>query len=276
MTPLTRIRVVQVLLFLVLSTGGLAAAQQRATVRFSNWEFTPPPMMERVEQTADKLVFKLGKSVPGPGGTLTLQAGQPLQGTLAARLDAEWKRLTKGRKLLEVKPDSQTELMDGSEGLAREATTANGGFFSITVFAAPNNGVNLLQMDAADDMATQMLGGTTVGFFMSIKLHPVGGKAATAAAPAAAYSTNLMSDRLRLNPITRMCAILNGEAGVITVPGHWATWAHICWTTRIGRSNSVNRRASRPVPQGSATNHIHWVPWSPTSFPHEAPCHPLN
>ena len=145
-----------------------AAAQQGATVRFSNWEFTPPPMMEKAGQTADKLVFKLDKSVPGPGGTMTLQAGQPLQGTLAARLDAEWKRLTKGRKLLEVKPDSQTELMDGSQGLAREATTANGGFFSITVFAAPNNGVNLLQMDAADDMATQMLGGTTVGFFMSV------------------------------------------------------------------------------------------------------------
>ena len=74
--------------------------------------------------------------------------------------------------------------MDGTQGLAREATTANGGFFAITVFAAPNNGVDLRQMDAADDMATQMLGGTTVGFFMSIKLHPVGGEAAAAAAPA--------------------------------------------------------------------------------------------
>ena len=159
------------------------AAQQGPTVRFSNWEFTPPPMMEKAEQTTDKLVFKLDKSVPGPGGTLTLEAGRPLQGTLAARLDAEWRRLTKGRKLLDVKPDNQTELMDGSEGLAREATTANGGSFAITVFSAPNHGVNLLQMDAADDMATQMLGGTTVGFFMSIKLHPVGGSALAQAAP---------------------------------------------------------------------------------------------
>ena len=175
-----------------------AAAQQGATLRFSNWEFTPPPMMEKAEQTADKLVFKLDKSVPGPGGTLTLQAGRPLQGTLAARLDAEWKRLTKGRKLLEVKPDSQTELMDGTQGLAREATTANGGFFSITVFPAPNNGVDLLQMDAADDMATQMLGGTTVGFFMSIKLHPVGGETATAAAPAAPPAETPQQELARL------------------------------------------------------------------------------
>ncbi len=160
-----------------------AAAQQGPVVRFSNWEFTPPQMMQQVEQTADKLVFKLDKSVPGPGGTLTLRAGRPLQGTLAATLDAEWKRLTKGRKLLEVKPDNQTELMDGTPGLAREATTANGGLFSITVFAAPNNGVDLLQMDAADDMATQMLGGMTVGFFVSLKLHPVGGSALAQATP---------------------------------------------------------------------------------------------
>lgn len=160
-----------------------AVAQQEATVRFSNWEFAPPPMMQKAEQTADRLVFKLDKSVPGPGGTLTLQAGQPLQGTLAARLDAEWKRLTRGRKLLQVKPDNQTELMDGTQGLAREASTPNGGFFSITVFAAPNHGVDLLQMEAADDMATQILGGTTVGFFMSIKLHPVGGTALAQAAP---------------------------------------------------------------------------------------------
>lgn len=190
-------RVLFVLALVLAFPAPFAAAQQGATVRFSNWEFTPPPMMEKAEQTADRLVFKLDKSVPGPGGTLTLQAGRPLQGTLAARLDAEWKRLTKGRKLLEVKPDNRTELMDGTEGLAREATTANGGFFSITVFAAPNNGVDLLQMDAADDMATQMLGGTTVGFFMSIKLHPVGGEAA-AAAPAASPAETPQQELARL------------------------------------------------------------------------------
>jgi len=164
---------------LLMLHAALASAQQGQTIRFSNWEFTPPQGMQKVEQSADRLVFKLDKSIPGPGGTITLQAGQPLKSTLASRLDAEWKQLAKGRKLSKTEPDEQTELADGTKGLKREASTANGGHFSITAYAAPN-GVNLLLMDAGDEMATQMLGGMTFGFFMSLKVLPVGQTTAVA------------------------------------------------------------------------------------------------
>lgn len=163
----------RMLLALLLMLHAALVCAQGQSARFSNWEFTPPQMMQKVEQTADKLVFKLDKSVPGPGGTMTLRAGEPLKGTLASRLDAEWKQATKGRKLLKAEPDDQTELMDGTKGLRRSAMTTNGGFFSVTAFAAPN-GVNFMLMDAADEMATQILAGMTFGFSLTLKLHPVG------------------------------------------------------------------------------------------------------
>jgi len=173
------------LALLIGAYGSLALAKQGPKVRFSNWEFDPMPLLQKVEQTADKLVYKLDKSVPGPGGTVTLQAGRPLKGTLAATLDAEWKRLTAGRKLAKPEPDDDTALADGTKLLRRTAMTANGGFFAITAFAAPN-GVNLMLMDAADEMATQMLAGMTFGFFATVKLHPVGGPTALAKAGKAA------------------------------------------------------------------------------------------
>jgi len=175
------------LAMLIGAYGSLALAQQGPKVRFSNWEFDPMPLLQKVEQTADKLVYKLDKSVPGAGGTVTLQAGKPLKGTLAATLDGEWKRLTAGRKFTKTDPDDDTALADGTKVLRRSAMTATGGFFSVTAFAAPN-GVNLMLMDAADEMATQMLGAMTFGFFVTVKLHPVGGSTALAQAdkPAAA------------------------------------------------------------------------------------------
>lgn len=161
------------LALLIGAHGTLALAQQGPKVRFSNWEFDPMPLLQKVEQTADKLVYKLDKSVPGPGGTVTLQAGKPLKGTLAATLDGEWKRLTAGHKFTKTEPDDDTALADGTKVLRRSAMTANGGFFSVTAFAAPD-GVNLMLMEAGDDMATQMLSGMTFGFFATVKLHPVG------------------------------------------------------------------------------------------------------
>ena len=164
-----------VLLTIGVMFGGdsLVFAGTNLKTRFSNMEFDPPAMMNKAEQTGDKLVFKTDPSIPGAGGTLTMLAGRASKGDLSSQLDAEWKNQTKGRKLLNVEPDQEGELTDGSRGLTRSAQTPAGGYFSISAYSAPN-GVNFIVTDARDEMAAQMIGGGSFLFFMSLKLSPVG------------------------------------------------------------------------------------------------------
>lgn len=154
-------------------------AQPAQGMRFSNWEFTAPPMLEKSEQTSDRLVFRLDRSIPGAGGSVTLVSGRRSSGALKDLLDAEWKELMKGKRLLKPEPDEEVELADGSRGLTRSARTDAGGVFSLSVYKA-DGGVNFLVFDARDEMASEMLGGTMMTFFMTARLHPAPGPSATA------------------------------------------------------------------------------------------------
>lgn len=171
MTELMK-RLVIMLLAIALTGGNasLVLAGPAQTTRFSNWEFTPPDLMQKAMQTGDELVLKLNPSIPGKGGTITLRAGQSLKGKLAAHLDTEWKRAVAGRKLRQPEPDESTELSDGTKGLKRGAWTADGGYFSVTAFQAPG-GINYLIFDAGDEMANGTMGGLMFSFMMTLKLH---------------------------------------------------------------------------------------------------------
>jgi tetratricopeptide (TPR) repeat protein len=208
--------------FMISGSTSFVFADTGTKIRFSNMEFEPPAMMNKAEQTKDILVLKTDPSIPGAGGTITLMAGRPLKGALSAQFDAEWQKLTKGKKLLKSEPDEETELTDGSRGLSRSAQTPAGGVFTLSVYEAPK-GINFIVMDAKDEMAAQMIGGGSFIFLMSLKLHPVG--QATALAQSSA-TKSAEADRPVLKEKTALPS--RPSAGSVTPDfGRWHTLVRV-------------------------------------------------
>lgn len=174
---------VGVVLGALLGPAGLEAQPDQA-VRFSNWEFAHPAMLEPQPGTPDELVLKLVFPMmkKGEGASLTFVAGRPLAGTATQLLDTEWAARSQGLPPGLETSDEEFESYDGVPVLRRSATEEGRRYLAVDVYQVPG-GASVLVTEARGQMPLEMVGGASMMLLMNMKVHPVGTTAATAPPP---------------------------------------------------------------------------------------------
>lgn len=162
---------------LVLALPVCLPAQTNDTIRFSNWEFVLPELLEAGPRSDSSLTLNLSAAIPDSRGKITFNAGATAPDDIEAFLDQAWREASRGKSVATQYEPEDVGTLDGSLlGRRRSAALTGGGFLAVDAYLA-HGAVNVMIIDTADELATDLTGVAALMVQNSIRLAPLGAAA---------------------------------------------------------------------------------------------------